>query len=138
MRVLSVRQLRMSVQRDLAWLFNTVSLSAVEDLEEFEEVEASVLNYGIPDLAGHTISSVNSRSLESLIRAVILQFEPRILQRSLRVRLILDEEEMSHNAMVFEITGQLWAQPMPLQLFLKTEVDLEDGSVQVTDQGGGY
>ena len=32
-----------------------------------------------------------------------------------------------------EIEGDLWAQPIPLQLYLKTEIDLESGQVKVEE-----
>jgi type VI secretion system protein ImpF len=34
---------------------------------------------------------------------------------------------MSLNALMFEIEADLWAQPLPLHLYLQTEVDLETG-----------
>jgi type VI secretion system protein ImpF len=40
---------------------------------------------------------------------------------------------MTHNALVFEIAGELWAQPVPLELFLKTEIDLESGEIAVSE-----
>ena len=33
----------------------------------------------------------------------------------------------------FEIRGQLWSQPIPLQLYLRTEIDLENGDVSVKE-----
>jgi type VI secretion system protein ImpF len=44
---------------------------------------------------------------------------------------------MSHNALSFYIEAELWAQPIPLRLFLKTEIDLEAGSAQVIEAGSG-
>ncbi len=44
---------------------------------------------------------------------------------------------MSHNAMVFDIEGELWAQPLPLRLYLRTEVDLEAGEIRVNETAGG-
>ncbi len=44
---------------------------------------------------------------------------------------------MNHNAMCFGIEAELWAQPLPLRLFLRTDIDLETGTVNVTDQGQG-
>ncbi len=32
-----------------------------------------------------------------------------------------------------QIEGQLWAQPVPLELLLRTEVDLETGKVEITE-----
>ena len=40
--------------RELSWLLNTTNLSAVEDLTPIR-VRTSVLNYGVPDLAGKTL-----------------------------------------------------------------------------------
>jgi type VI secretion system protein ImpF len=135
-RVLSPSRLRDCVRRDLAWLLNTTHLKAVQDLDEHPQVARSVLNYGLPDLAGRTTSSVDTTVLEQAIRKVILDFEPRLVARSLRVRLFVDEKQMNHNAMSFDIEAELWAQPLPLRLFLRTSVDLETGSIDVLDLGG--
>ena len=35
--------------------------------------------------------------------------------------------------LTFEIEGELWGQPMPLQLYWKTEIDLESGQVKVEE-----
>jgi type VI secretion system protein ImpF len=43
------------------------------------------------------------------------------------------ESRMSHNAMTFDIEGELWAEPVPLHMYMKTEIDLEIGSVTVSD-----
>jgi len=40
---------------------------------------------------------------------------------------------MNRNAVAFEIEGDLWAQPVPLHLFLRTEIDLDSGSFSVSD-----
>jgi type VI secretion system protein ImpF len=139
-RVLSPSRLRDCVRRDLAWLLNTTHLKAVQNLDEHLHVARSVLNYGLPDLAGRTASSVDASTLEQAIRRVILDFEPRLVAKTLRVRLFVDEKQMNHNSMSFDIEAELWAQPLPLRLFLRTAVDLENGSVEVLDlgsKGGG-
>ena len=48
---------------------------------------------------------------------------------------VADQALMSHNALSFYIEAELWAQPIPLRLFLKTEIDLEDGNAHVVDAG---
>ena len=70
------------------------------------------------------------------MRQAILDFEPRILRETLRVRSVLEGEQMSSNAITFEIEGSLWAQPMPMRMFLHTEVDLESGHVAVVEHSG--
>jgi type VI secretion system protein ImpF len=52
------------------------------------------------------------------------------------VKLVVDEKQMNHNAMTFDIEAELWAQPLPLRLFLRTAVDLETGQIDIVDQGG--
>jgi type VI secretion system protein ImpF len=134
-RIISPARLRECVRRDLTWLLNTTHLAALQDLTEEPEVQRSVLNYGIPDFAGRTASTMDVRTMERLIARVIADFEPRLLKRSVKVRVIADAEKMSHNAMCFQIEAELWAQPLPLRLFLRTEIDLENGAVTVADAG---
>ena len=132
-RVLSVQRLKTGVLRDLAWLLNTGHLETTEDLDGYPEVRQSVLNYGMPDLSGLTAAGTDTARLEKAVRKAIVEFEPRINGRSLKVKINVDRNNMSRNALIFRIEGELWAQPTPLALFLKTELDLESGSVTVTE-----
>jgi type VI secretion system protein ImpF len=127
-RVLSFSRLRQSVIRDLEWLLNTGCLETAQNLDAYPDVKQSVLNYGMPDLTGTTISNADKTILERLIRQAILSFEPRILKHSLKVR---SKATGKHNTIVFEIEGELWAQPLPERLYLRTILDLELGSVEV-------
>lgn len=135
-RVLSMRKLRESVLRDLAWLLNAGRLGDLQDLSDYPLAARSVLNYGIPDMTGLTASGVDIAVIERAVRQAIWDFEPRILRRTVRVRARVDPERMSHNALTFDIEGELWAQPVPLRIFLKTELDLELGEVVVAEQSG--
>lgn len=135
-RVLSPARLRECVRRDLTWLFNTANLATVVNLDELPEVARSSLNFGMPDLAGRTASSVNIPALEQILRRVIWDFEPRLIKSSVRIRVAADDDKMNHNAMSFDIEAELWAQPLPLRLFFRTDIDLETGAVSVADAGG--
>ena len=132
-RVLGLSQLRQSVLRDVAWLLNTVHLQASQDLDEWREVASSTVNYGIPDLAGTSVAGRNTQALERAVRQAVLNFEPRILPDTVKVSVRIDPEQMTRHAMSFIIEGHLWAQPVPLSLYLKTELDLETGSVTVAE-----
>lgn len=132
-RVLSLSQLRQSVLRDVAWLLNTVHLQANQDLADWPEVTSSTVNYGIPDLAGTSAVGKNTLELEKAVRQAVLNFEPRILGDTLKVTVQIEPEQMNRHAMSFIIEGQLWAQPVPLSLYLKTELDLETGAVTVAE-----
>ena len=131
LRIISSKKLREFAIRDLSWLLNTVKLAVYEDLENFEEVEQSVLNFGVSSLSGASVSRDNIRPIEVEVKKSIIKFEPRIDPKSLSVKVFFDTEEMGKNAMVFEIQGELWGNPIPTDLFLKTEIDLETGSVNI-------
>lgn len=135
-RVISLEKLRECVIRDLGWLLNTGNLASTSDLTDAPEVSSSVLNFGIPELAGLSLSGLDQIVIEQSLRQAILDFEPRILRNTVKVRLIVEEEGMNRNAMTFDIEGQLWSHPIPLQLYLKTELDLETGSVTVAETSG--
>jgi type VI secretion system protein ImpF len=132
-RVLSPHRLRESVRRDLTWLFNTTNLASVQDLSRYPEVEHSVLNFGIPDLAGCTASSIEQPAIVRLIRRAIWDYEPRLLKSSVKVNIVVDPERHGSNTMRFHIDAVLWSQPLPLRLYLQTDMDLEDGEARVTE-----
>lgn len=135
-RVISYRQLRQSVLRDLSWLMNTTAYEAREDLSAEPFVTHSVINFGIPALSGTNFSSLDADKLQHKIKQAIIDFEPRILPASLNVEIIMSEDQMSHNALSFKIEGDLWAQPLPIHLFIRSDLDLETGEVSVKEIGG--
>jgi type VI secretion system protein ImpF len=133
-RVLSPSKLRESVRRDLAWLFNTTNLMSMRpEIADYPHLPKSVVNFGLPDLAGHTANSIEIPVLERTIREAIWDFEPRLVKNSVKVTILLDEDEMSHNTMSFTVEAVLWAQPLPLRLFLRSQIDLETGVVAVDE-----
>jgi type VI secretion system protein ImpF len=133
-RVLSLRALRESVLRDLAWLFNTTCLLSAPDAPRLPHVANSVLNYGLPDLSGNSISYINLARLERAIRQAIWDFEPRLIRATVIVR-ALAAGTADHNKITFEIEADMWAQPYPERLFLRTELDLERGAVTLAEAG---
>lgn len=135
-RVLPLRRLRAAVLRDLSWLLNSVNLESTEELDAYPEVARSVLNYGLPELAGQSVSGMDQADVERLMRQAILAFEPRILRDSLKVRAVTRRDATSHHSVGFEIEGELWAQPVPVHMLLRTEVELETGDVTLIDEGG--
>jgi len=145
-RVLSKQQLRAAVLRDLSWLFNTSRAEPDAARGDPEEVarwrEApharnSVLNYGIPSLSGITISAMNFAALEMAIRMAIIQFEPRIDPKTLVVEVNREGGfNIQHNSLKLVIRGHMWNQPVPLELLLSADVDVETGLAAVRDMRG--
>jgi type VI secretion system protein ImpF len=132
-RFMTLSELREVVKRDLAWLLNTCHLAATEDLSECSEVARSVLNFGVPDLTGVSLNSIDVGGLERMVRQAIIDFEPRILRDTVRVQAFVSEGQMNRNALTFQIEGDLWAEPVPVPIVLESNFDLESGVVVVRE-----
>ena len=132
-RVMSKAQLRQAVLRDLGALFNAVQpLGSVADA--YPLLAGSVLNYGLPPLSGQLASKLDVSVLERAIREAIVRYEPRILPDTLQIRALEATSVLdTHNVIEFEIRGHLWSQPVPLEILLRTQLDLEAGQVEVHD-----
>jgi type VI secretion system protein ImpF len=133
-RVINRNRMRDLVLRDLAWLFNATSPGAYMDWTRAPHARNSVLNYGLPALSGETASTIDPLVLQARVKQAILDHEPRILPATLSVEVIISDMQMDHhNQIGFRISGQLWAQPVPLELLLHTDIDLETGRVAVRE-----
>jgi type VI secretion system protein ImpF len=127
-RVMNKSQIRDAVLRDLSWLLNSVQPLNKNVATLFPQAADSVLNYGLPAMSGQLASRVDVSQLERTIKQAILRFEPRVMEDSLEVRALEASNVLdTHNVIEFEIRGFMWAQPVPLELLLRTQVDLEAG-----------
>lgn len=127
-------QLKRAVLRDLAWLLNAVQPMGRDEAQAHPRAAASVLNFGLAPLAGERASDIDAATLEASIREAILRFEPRILADGLEVHALEPGSALdTHNIVELEIHARLWAQPVPLELLLRTRLDLEGGQVQVQE-----
>lgn len=133
-RVMNKSQIREAVLRDLSWLLNSVQPLGKELSTLYPQAADSVLNYGLPAMSGQLASKVDVSLLERTIKQAILRFEPRVMEDSLEVKALEASSVLdTHNVIEFEIHGFMWAQPVPLELLLRTQVDLEAGQVEVRD-----
>jgi type VI secretion system protein ImpF len=132
-QTLSMQALRQAVLRDLAWLLNSTNLATTEDLDPYPLAKVSALNYGIPGFTGMIAGHRSLRSLESAIEDAIRLYEPRIKPDTLRVTAREQTEDNPLPALTFLIEGELWAQPVPQQLFLETSIEIETRLAIVTD-----
>ncbi len=133
-RVINRTRLRELVLRDLAWLFNTTQPDAWLRDESAPHAAKSVLGFGLPALSGRFLSAVDLQALQDGVRNAIVQHEPRILPDTLTVEALATEQQADHhNQLGFRISGQLWAQPVPLELMLRTDIDLETGRIAIRE-----
>ena len=133
-RFIDLQRLREIIQRDLAWLLNTANFEAAHDLELSPHTARSVLNYGIPDLSGTVRTSRRAIEIRQAIRRAIETFEPRILPQTLEVSTRKDEKS-SGAVLSFDIRGEMWAEPVPVDIYLRTALDITTGEVVLKRQG---
>ncbi len=133
-RLINIRKLRSAVFRDLAWLLNAARPSEDIDAVRYPYAHTSVVNYGLPPLSGTTASTLDASNLELRIRQAIQAFEPRIIPSTLKVEALMSDIGLDHhNQIQIVIRGKLWAQPIPLEIMLRTAMDLETAQVTVQD-----
>lgn len=133
-RVMSMRSLREGVLRDLAWLLNTTNLLSVTEGTRLPHLANSVLNYGMPDMSGASLSGMNTGDLERAIRQAIWDFEPRLIRSSVQVKAVANADTITK--INFEIEADMWAQPYPERLYIRTELDLDQAHISLSESTG--
>ena len=129
-RVIDVRRLLKIVQRDLTWLLNTQNIEVQIETENYPNVANSVLNYGVREVAGEMSTQERARFIRKMIHSVIQRYEPRIVPGTLRVD--FDEEADAQSSFIsFNIRAEMWAKPLPLELYLRSQVNVTTGELKL-------
>jgi type VI secretion system protein ImpF len=105
-----LKQLRSSVRRDLESLMNT-RYRVIEPGEEYQELDKSLLNYGLPDLATINITDLDKRKeFTSKMEMILREFEPRFKDVNVSY---LDNNDNTDRTLRFRIDATLYADPSP-------------------------
>lgn len=126
----SLRELKLSIRRDLEWLLNSRSLP-VEIDERLVEIRKSVVVYGLPDVTGVSAKNPNEqrRLTESLTNA-IRTFEPRFLNLKVTLEPVNNVERMLR----FRIEARLDIDPAPEPIVFDTVLQLGSGEFEITEK----
>lgn len=129
-----VNDLRTSVKRDLENLLNT-RYRMVAPPEELPELEMSLLNYGMPDLATVNVISVEKKKafIKDLER-ILRDYEPRF--KSVKIA-ALENRERSDRTLRFRIEATLFADPAPEIVIFDSELDPVSRVVNVEESSNG-
>lgn len=129
-RVIDLNRLRDIVQRDLSWLLNTTNTENEYDAAAYPHVARSVLNFGVRVVSGEFSTSRRAELIRRSIETAIELHEPRIIKGSVEV-ILRPDEATGQMAVALDIRADMWAQPMPLELYLRSNVDIATGEVSV-------
>jgi len=123
-----LRELKLSVRRDLECLLNTRWRSASWP-QHLEELEVSLLSYGLPDITGADLASAFKREeFRRTMERVIRDFEPRLTKVSV---VLLDRGETLDRTLRFRIEGLLRVDPAPEPVAFDSAVEPATGNVEV-------
>lgn len=123
-----LRELKQSVRRDLENLLNT-RWRCVAWPPNLEELEVSLVNYGIPDFTGANMATAENREqLRQIVERVLQQYEPRF--KSVRVQL-LQNREREDRILRFRIDALLYAEPAPEPVVFDSQLEPTSASFEV-------
>ena len=120
-RFQDMRAFEASVAHDLESLLNTRRESLQELADEFEEVNRSLLVYGLPDFTAFNLLDVSDLvRLRRAIESAIANFEPRLQ----RVRVNMEPPKENDRSVHFRIDGLLRVDPAPEPVTFDTILQL--------------
>jgi type VI secretion system protein ImpF len=137
---LSAEQLRASVLRNLQDLFAAtgaehemvlVNDELVEVFSGLPAVRDSVLNFGIPPIAGRHHTQADLPALARGLERAVRRHEPRI--RHVRATVDTPSDDAAVNPVTFVLSGELWGYPLPEMLRIRTVLDLLSARLTVED-----
>ena len=129
-RVIDIRRLREIVQRDLGWLLNTTDSGSMIDAERYPNVARSVLNWGVTEVAGDYSTEARAELIRRSIRRAIETFEPRLRAGSTDVQ--MRAADVGNQTVIsYDIRADMWAEPVPMELYLRSEVDVTTGEIRI-------
>jgi len=123
-----VRELKQTVRRDLENLLNTRwrCTSCPDDLDQ---LDLSLVNYGIPDVTGADLASTGQRGrFRQIMERVIQHFEPRFKKVSIEM---LDNIDPADRTLRFRIDALLYAEPAPEPVVFDSAMQPSTGNVEV-------
>lgn len=125
-----IKQLRSSVRRDLENLMNA-RFRVMQPSDEYEQLEKSLLNYGLPDLATINITDLDKRKeFTSKMERILKEFEPRF--KSVNVS-YLENKDNTDRTLRFRIDATLFADPSPEVVVFDSILEPVTRSISIED-----
>ncbi|PKG38767.1 type VI secretion system baseplate subunit TssE [Psychromonas sp. Urea-02u-13] len=125
-----VKELKAGISRDLESLLNT-RYHMIKPSSDFPEVDKSIFNYGLPDLATVNIRDVEHRKkFISHLETILKSYEPRF--KSVKVAFV-DNSDNADRTLRFRIDTVIYADPIPEVVIFDSTLDSVTRSVSVKE-----
>ena len=126
-RAASMRMYRESLKRDVEWLLNTRQ-PVLPELEGYPGTEATVINFGLPDIQTFNNSDGRDKNvLSAALLKAIRAFEPRIKQP----RVYMTRSDTASRSLRFHIEGEISFENMQEEISFDTVLELIRGEFEV-------
>ena len=123
-----IHEMKASLRRDLENLLNA-RWSCKSWPPDYEELDLSLINYGIPDFTGVNMGGLdNKKRLIEIVRLAIEKFEPRLIE--FKIEAITDTNNVNR-ILSFRVDGLLQAEPYPEQVVFDTSLDVHSSEFEV-------
>jgi type VI secretion system protein ImpF len=135
LHTITIGQVKEDIFDNIAMLFNSRSFLLHDEDTWPEEVEASVLGYGLPDYCGKSYSMEERERLRSVIARQLQIFEPRLDPESIRVD-FLESPEVPSFLIDFRVSGLIRVGEVSEEVLFVSRLNLETGNTEIKSLTG--
>ena len=129
-----LKELRDSVRRDLENMLNT-RFRMVEPGNEYPQLQKSLLNYGLPDLATINIfDKIRRQEFIDHLETLLTEFEPRF--KSVKIS-FMENKNTADKTLRFKIDAVLYADPSPEVVVFDSTLEPVTRTVNVEETNYG-
>jgi type VI secretion system protein ImpF len=122
--------LRREVARDLNALMNTIAMESTQNLQSFEHVRKSILNFGFPDIAHRSIDELSLDDVKYEIATVLTSYEPRLVRDTVQVTrdTTVDAADLKVR---FIVRADLSCEPLNVPIEFVADVEIDTGKIMI-------
>ncbi|MFP3089611.1 type VI secretion system baseplate subunit TssE [Treponema sp. TIM-1] len=129
--VITEKQVKDDIFRNIEMLFCSRSHPSLAELKGYEDLENSVLGYGISDYCGKICGDDDREFLLEHIKKQIRDFEPRLAPDSIDVKFANPDAAM-RSLLELRISGHISVGQVDEEILFISRLDLETGNASLT------
>jgi type VI secretion system protein ImpF len=105
-------------------------MESTQDLQTFEHVRKSVLNFGFPDIAHRTIDELSLDDVKHEIATVLTSYEPRLVRNTVQVTRDLSVD-IADLKVRFIVRADLFCEPLNVPIEFVADVEVDTGKIMI-------
>jgi type VI secretion system protein ImpF len=126
----SEMQLKQELSDDLAALLNTVNLASTKNLDDFDHVRQSILNFGVHDLSSISSESQLVENIGAHLKDILQRYESRLVEGTLAVIKGAEFDEVN-TRISFYVAAEMYATPTDVPVEFVADIESYSGKMNV-------